>query len=81
MGAEGFGDGFVGSALTGFGRAVVEDAEQVAAALVGSEGEPAGAGAGIGAERGFEDGWGFAFALHREQKAFGHLSCALCAGF
>jgi len=79
-GAEGVVEGLGSAAFAGFGGFIVEDSEQVVAALGGSEGEPGGAGAGAALKENAEDGRRIVFAFESLHEHFGDLAGALDAG-
>src|SRR5882762_172459 len=70
---EGFFHHFGDAPVTGFGGAVVEDAEEGAAALQGCPGLPAQIGAGIACESELEDGGQVELGFHRGEQLFGDL--------
>jgi len=73
---EHFGD----AAVARFGGAVVEDAEQLVAALQGSHGLPTLKGAGIAGEGTLEDGGQVELGFHGGEQLFGDLLGAADAG-
>src|SRR5437879_9986967 len=68
------------AAVAGFGGAVIEDAEQVAAALPASHGLPALIGAGIAGEGELQNGRQVEFGFHGGEQLFGDLLGAADAG-
>src|SRR5437588_1089040 len=70
---EGFFQHLGDAAVTGFGGAVVEDAEQVVAALQGSHGLPSLISAGIAGECALEDGRQVELGFHGGEQLFGDL--------
>src|SRR5437016_2696524 len=69
------------AAVAGFGGAVIEDAEQVAAALPASHGLPALIGAGIAGEGELQNGRQVEFGFHGGEQLFRDLLGAADAGW
>ena len=78
---EGFLNDFGDTAVAGFGVAVVEDGEEIAAAARGGHALPASEGVGIACESGFQDRGEFAFGFHGREQLLGDLLGAAFAGF
>ena len=79
-GFEQHGDDLVDAALAGVGGLIVEDGHELVAALQRGEIVPGGAGLGVAAEGGGDEGRELGFGLHGGEEAFGHLLGALHAG-
>jgi hypothetical protein len=79
-GSEGVVNGFCGAALAGFGGFVIEDSEQVIAALGGSEPEPGIAGAGAAQKDCAEDGGRIVLSFQGLHEHLGNFLSALDAG-
>src|SRR5580698_7318398 len=78
---EGVFDGLGGAALPGFSAFIVEDAEQMAAALGRGHGAPAGFSEGPAGEGGAEDGRRVKLAFHGEEETLGDALGLAAAGF
>jgi hypothetical protein len=82
--AKGVVNGLGGAAFAGFSGFIVENPQQVVAALGGSEGEPGVAGAGLALEERAEDGrrgvLAIPLAFESLHKHFGDFAGALFAG-
>src|SRR6266481_4488906 len=73
---ENFFDDLGDAAVAGFGRAVIEDGEQVAAAVRRGHTLPSGEGAGFAGKREFQDGREFALSFHGGHQLLGDLFSA-----
>src|SRR6266478_7650510 len=72
------------AAVAGFGRAVIEDGEQVAAAVRRGHTLPSGEGARLAGERQLQNGREFTFSFHGGKQLFGDLfgaTNARCGAF
>src|SRR6266481_5948342 len=81
---EGFFDDLGDAAVAGFGRAVIEDGEQVAAAVRRGHTLPSGEGARLAGERQLQNGREFTFSFHGGKQLFGDLfgaTNARCGAF